>query len=170
MKFFHVIPNILIQSGSWNKGVCAPLDFQKIHSYPPIGRREVKFYGWVGVVQRYMLTHFYPHQSIFSHQLNLVNFQKNKNSQIPPFLEGGVKIVMRGAGGTRVCARKKNLNQSIFTCPFNYNKISPPYTPPWGAPGEPVYIRNPKFFMAHMIVDTLRIPNLPKSIFHRQSP
>ena len=122
------------------------------------------------MVLGYMLTHFYPHQSIFSRQLNLVNFQKRKIHRYPLFGRGGVKNVMKGASGTRVCARKKNPNQSIFSCPFNYNKISPPHTPPLGRPWGTSLHRQPQFFMAHMIVDTLRIPILPKSIFHRQSP
>ena len=77
--------------------------------------------GGVGVVPGYMLIHLFPHQSIFSGPLNLVSFQKSENSYIPLFWEGGVKNFMRGAGGARVCACKKNSNQSIFSCPFNFN-------------------------------------------------
>ena len=41
---------------------------------------------------------------------------------------------------------KRNPNQSIFSCPFNYSKISPPYTPPLGHPWGTSLHRQPQFF------------------------
>ena len=127
-------------------GTMQPLDFQKIHSYPPFGERGVKML-WVS--GRGPKVYAYTFLSTSKHiqlPIEFGQFSEKQKFIDTPFFGGGVKKVMRGAGGPRVCARKKNPNQSIFTCPFNYNKISPPTPPPLGRPWGTSLHRQPQFF------------------------
>ena len=125
-----------------------PLFFrkEKIHSYPPFGGSGVKMLWVGGSGPRVYVYTFLSTSKHIQPPIEFGQFSEMKNSQITHFWEKGVKNVMRGAGGTRVCARKKNPNQSIFSCPFNYNKISPPYTPPLGRPWGTSLHRQPQFF------------------------
>ena len=126
-----------------------PLDFSEKWKFivtpcsRKLGKNVMGGYGWSQGICLYICFHikaYLPAHWIWS------IFRKVKIHKYPLFGGRGSKMLW----GVRVVLGyvfvKKNPNQSIISCPFNYNKISPPYTPPLGHPWGTSLYRQPQFF------------------------
>ena len=119
----------------------------------------------MGVVLGCMLVHFFPNQSLFRGPLNLVNIQKNLNFVDTPFLGGrgknfygGVRVV---PGYMYVFFSQIKSYLAIHLLLIRFPPTHPLLIRPWGTSLH----KRLEFFIAHIFVDTLRNPNLPKSAY-----